>query len=159
MYITKSITMKLKQFIGTIVLVFVAVISRAQVVSDIKPSAEGKMGEFTAWTPIEVSFDDGTKAPIEYRIRLATRKGIGCHYDLEVVNKSDIKLNVRLKSSYYDKLVKSNFGDEIKETLKPGKGVVGRLVAQGCKKDKGSDLDDYASCLACEFGASIYISK
>jgi hypothetical protein len=151
--------MNMKQFVGVLMLVFAAALSHAQVVSDIKPSAEGKMGEFSEWIKTEASFDDGTKVPIEYRIRLATRKGIGCHYDLEVVNKSDTKIDVRLKASYYDKLVKSNFGDEIKETLKPGKGVVGRLVAQGCKKDKGSDLDDYASCLACEFGASIYVSK
>jgi hypothetical protein len=151
--------MSMKKFVGAFILIFTISLGYAQVASDIKPSASGKMGEFSTWTPVEVSFEDGTKAPIEYRIRLAMRKGIGCHYDLEVVNKSDIKLNIRLKSSYYDKLVKSNFGDEIKETLKPGKGVTGRLVAQGCKKDKGSDLDDYASCLACEFGASIYVSK
>ncbi len=133
--------------------------AQAQVATGIKASPEGKMGEFSEWKKVDVSFDDGGKATIEYRIALATRKGIGCHYDLEVKNTSDITLTVRMKSSYYDKLVKSQFGEEIKEKLKAGKSVVGRLIAQGCKKEKGSNADDYASCIACDFEASIYVSK
>jgi hypothetical protein len=131
----------------------------AQVATGIKPAPDGKMGEFTEWKKTDVSWDDGTTATIEYRIALATRKGIGCHYDLEVKNTSDMKLNIRMKSHYYDKLVKSNFGDEIKESLKPGKSLVGRLVAQGCRKDKGFEGDDYASCMACEFYAELFVSK
>jgi hypothetical protein len=57
-----------------------------QVATGIKPSADGKMGEFTEWKKVDVSWDDGATATVEYRIALATRKGIGCHYDLEVRN-------------------------------------------------------------------------
>lgn len=147
------------KFLMFIVIFIVSISAKAQVVSGVKPPATGEMGKFTEWQSAEVKFEDGTSAKIEYRIALATRKGIACHYDFEVKNSSDQKIKVRLKSSYYDKLVKGNFGDEIKETLKPGKGVTGRLVAQGCKKDKGSKAEDYELCLACEFGASIYVEK
>lgn len=140
-------------------LVLAAFVAEAQVATDIKPAADGKMGEYGDWKKVDVSFDDGVSATIEYRVRLATRKGIGCHYDLEVKNTSSIKLNVRGKSSYYDKLVKSQFGDEAKETLKPDKSVVMRFVAQGCKKEKGADLDDYGHCMACDFGLAIHVSK
>jgi hypothetical protein len=70
-----------------------------------------------------------------------------------------MKVNVKLKSNYYDQFVKGYFGEEIKESLKPGKSIVGRLIAQGCKKDKGSDLDDFAACMACDFTATISVSK
>lgn len=151
--------MKIKNTFVCLVLCLTGIFSFAQVASNIKPLANGKMGEFTEWKKVDVSWDDGTTATVEYRIALATRKGIGCHYDLEVKNTSDMKLNIRMKSHYYDKLVKSNFGDEIKESLKPGKSLVGRLVAQGCRKDKGFEGDDYASCMACEFYAELFVSK
>lgn len=118
-----------------------------------------KIEEFSEWKKEEFKFEDGTSATIEYRFALATRKGIACHYDLEVKNASEMKVNVRLKSNYYDKFVKSYFGEEIKESLKPGKSIVGRLIAQGCKKDKGSDLDDFAACMACDFTATISVTK
>jgi hypothetical protein len=151
--------MKSLKTILCVILLAAGYAGHGQVVADIKPAAEGKMGEFTEWQKAEASFDDGTKATFEYRIGLATRKGIACHYDLEVKNTSEITLNIKMKSSYYDKLVKGQFGDEAKEKLKPGKSVVARLIAQGCKKDKGSDKDDYGVCVACDFSASIDVSK
>ena len=132
---------------------------KAQVVNDLKPSEPGEMGKFTEWAQTKVHFEDNTTATIGYRIALVARKGIGCHYDVEVKNDSDIKLNIRLKSSYYDKLVKGQFGEEIKESLKPGKILSGRFVAQGCKKEKGVEKDDFGQCIACDFGVSIYVSK
>lgn len=131
----------------------------SQVATGIKASSDKKMGEFTDWKKVDVSFDDGSAATIEYRIALATRKGIGCHYDIEIKNTSDITLKVIAEASYYDKLVKGNFSAAADEKLKAGKSFVARLIAQGCKKDKGSDLDDYATCLACEFEASIRVIK
>lgn len=139
--------------------VMVAFTSKAQLVSNVKPAEDGKMEEYGEWKTAEASWDDGTKATIEYRVRLATRKGIGCHYDLEVKNTSSIKLEVKAKSSYYDKLVKSNFGDEAKENLKPGKSVAIRFIGQGCKKEKGVEKDDYGHCMACDFGIDIYVYK
>jgi len=131
----------------------------AQVVSGLRPAADGKLEEFTPWQKTTVSFDDNTTAEIEYRIALVKKKGIACHYNVEVKNNSTLKINIRIKSSYYDKLVKGQYGEEIKETLKPGKAVVGRLVAQGCKKEKGAETDDYGTCMACDFGVSIFVSK
>lgn len=133
--------------------------SQAQVVSGVRPPADGKMGEFTPWTKLTVSFDDNTTADIEYRIALVKRKGIGCHYQIEVKNNSTIKLTVKFKSSYYDKLVKSSFGEERKGSIKPGKILEGTLIAQGCRKEKGEEKDDYGICSACEFGVTIFVSK
>ncbi len=149
----------MKKIIATISFCLALTGLNAQVVTDLKPSDTGEMGRFTDWTQKEVSLGDNITANIEYRIALVARKGIGCHYDVEVKNNSDIKLNIRLKSSYYDKLVKGQFGDEIKESLKAGKSFTGRFVAQGCKKEKGSEMDDCGQCNACDFGVSIYVSK
>lgn len=131
----------------------------AQVVSGLRPSETAKFGEYTEWQKKEVVFDDQTKAEIEYRITLVKRKGIACHYAVEIKNNSDMKLTVVIKSSYYDKLVKGNYGEQTKETIKPGKSVTATTIAQGCKKEKGTDADDYGICMACEFGVSIYVSK
>jgi hypothetical protein len=131
----------------------------AQVVSGLKPSPDGKMGEFTEWKKADVVFEDQTSAAIEYRIALSSRTGLACNYTVEVKNLSDIKLQVRMKSNYYDKLVKSHFGDEGKQSLKPGKSVSARFIGQGCKKDKGTDLDDYSLCIDCDLTVSIFVSK
>lgn len=149
----------MRHLITIMLLVAITFSVEAQVASNIRPAADGKMGEYGEWKNVDISFDDGSTATIEYRIRLANRKGIGCHYDLEVKNTSTEKLTVRAKSSYYDKLVKSNFGDEAKENIKAGKSIEIRFIAQGCKKDKGSDLDDFGACMACEFGIDIHVSK
>lgn len=152
--------MKISKTVLSAVFFLTVSLASAQVAT-IKPSDGGisKIGEFSEWKKVDVSFDDNSTASIEYRFALATRKGIACHYDIEVKNTSATKLDIRLNSNYYDKFVKGNFGDEIKETLKPGKSVVARLVAQGCKKDKGSDADDYTACLACDFFTDLFVTK
>lgn len=132
---------------------------KAQVVSGLKPPADGKMEQFTEWTKADVTFEDNTTATIEYRVALVARKGIGCHYALEVRNTSNEKLKVRMKSNYYDKLVKSHFGDEIEETLKPGKEVAGKFVGQGCKKEKGVEMEDFELCISCDLTLSIFVTK
>jgi hypothetical protein len=132
---------------------------KAQVAYGIKPYETGKMGEFTAWTKVDVVFDDNSTATIEYRIAIIKRKGIACHYTVEVKNTSSIKLDIKVKSSYYDKFVKGQFGDEFKNTVKPGKVAEAYVIAQGCKKEKGVEKDDYGHCMACDFGVSIFVSK
>ena len=140
-------------------MMFACSIAGAQVVSSIRPPETAKIGEFTEWQTVEVSFDDGTKANIEYRSGLMKRKGIACHYTVEVKNNSDQKLDIRMKSSYYDKLVKGNFGDEIKETLKPGKAIAGIFIAQGCRKEKDVEKSDEGHCFACDFGVNLFVKK
>ncbi|HZY80221.1 MAG TPA: hypothetical protein VFE50_11905 [Cyclobacteriaceae bacterium] len=148
-----------KLIVITAFLFVTALVANAQVKTNIRPEASGKMGEYGEWQKVDVSFGDGSEATVEYRVRLAARKGIGCHYDLEVKNTSSEKLNVRGMSSYYDQLVKSNFGDAAKESVKPGKSVEMRFIAQGCKKEKGSDKDDFGHCMACEFGIDLFVAK
>ena len=133
--------------------------SIGQVVTDLRPPTDGTMGTFTEWKSVDVEFDNNTTATIEYRIALLDRKGIGCHYELQVKNTSDQKLEIKIKSSYYDKLVKGNFGEETNESLKPGKEVAAKLIAQGCRAEKGADLSDYAACMACEFGVNIHVYR
>jgi hypothetical protein len=130
-----------------------------QLVSDVRPPAEGTIGEFTEWKSVEAEFDNNTTATIEYRIALVARKGIGCHYEVQVKNTSDQKLDIKLKSSYYDKLVKGNFGEEIMESLKPGKELAAKLIAQGCRAEKGANLSDFEACMACEFGVNIHVYR
>jgi hypothetical protein len=144
----------LKQFAFFSIL-FVTFQVNAQVVSNLKPSVDGKINEFSEWK----SFNDGSSISFDYRIALVSRKGIACHYDVEVKNTSSSKLEFKLKSSYYDKFVKGNYGDEIKETLKPDKSVSARFIAQGCKKEKGVEKDDFGHCMACDFGVNIFVEK
>jgi hypothetical protein len=149
----------MKAIIWMIALCFSVLGLNAQVVSGLKPSPDGKMGEYTEWKKADVVFEDQTNAAIEYRIALASRTGLACNYKVEVKNVSDIKLDVRIKSNYYDRLVKSHFGDEGKQTLKPGKSVEAKFIGQGCKKEKGTNLEDYALCIDCDLTVSIFVSK
>ena len=131
----------------------------AQVVTELRPAKGANMGDYTEWASEEVSFDDGTKANFEYRLALVKRQGIACHFEVEIKNNSDIKLDFKIKSDYYDKLVKGEFSEETKESLKGGKSGVFKTLIQGCKKEKGVDLSDYDTCMACEYGISIYVYK
>ena len=151
--------MKANGIYATALMCLFSYLCAAQVASNVRPPENSKMGEFSEWQKVEASFDDGSKATIEYRSVLAKRMGVGCHYDVEVKNTSTTKLTIQFKSSYYDKLVKGNYGDEASETLKPDKSVSVRFVAQGCKKEKGVEKDDYGHCFACEFGVNISVSK
>ena len=149
----------MKSFILSALLLLCIFSVNAQVVSDIRPPENGKTGEYTEWKKADVSFDDGTTATIEYRSVLTKRVGIACHYKIEVKNTSSTKLTIKFKSSYYDQLVKRNFGDESKGSVKPGNSIESSFIAQGCKKETGSEKDDYGHCFACDFGISIYVSK
>lgn len=151
--------MKTTKHLAYLAFFFMVFQGNSQVVSNLKPSIDGKLNEFTEWKTSETSFDDGTSATFEYRIALVARKGIGCHYDVEVKNTSSFKLEFKIKSSYYDKLVKGHYGDEIKETLKPEKSILGRFIAQGCRKEKGVEKDDFGHCMACDFDVAIYVTK
>lgn len=131
----------------------------AQVVSSIKPDSTGKIGEFDEWKKATASFDDGTKATFEYRVGLMKRTGMGCHYEIEVRNTSEEKYEFKIESHYYDKFVKSYFGDKTKDKVKPGKIINAHFVAQGCKKEKGVERTDLQHCLACDFYINIFISK
>lgn len=150
--------MKKLSFILTF-LMCAAFAAQAQVAKDIRPSADAKMGEFSGWTNVDVTWEDGSAATVAYRIRLSNRKGIACHYEFEVMNSSKMKLTIIAKSSYYDKLVKNQFGDDLAETVKPDKSVVFKIIAQGCKKEKGADLDDFGHCMACDFGVNLHVIK
>jgi hypothetical protein len=149
----------MKALIFSTLLLLSTTLLNAQAVSDIRPPENGKTGEYTEWKSVEVLFADGSKATIEYRTVLQKRIGIACHYRVEVKNTSDIKLSVKMKASYKDKLVKRDYSDEAKGSVKPGNSIESSFIAQGCKKEKGSETDDYGHCFACEFGINIYVSK
>ncbi|HNQ12393.1 MAG TPA: hypothetical protein PKH65_00410 [Bacteroidia bacterium] len=126
-----------------------------KVVTIDKPSSKS-MGEFTEWTKMELVLEDGSKGEIEYRIALANRKGIACHYQVEVKNNTSAKLKLTFDSNYYDKLVKSHFGEKKQGTVKPGAIMEATLIAQGCKKEKGKELSDFENCMACDFFVDLY---
>jgi len=151
--------MKIIKNLLALMLFVVGLQSNAQAVKGLRAQADGEMGKFSEWVSKDVGFDDGTSATFDYRIALVSRKGIGCHYEVEIKNTSSIKLTFKLDSNYYDKLVKSHFGDDIKESLKPDKSFLGKFVAQGCKKEKGSEKDDYGNCIACDFFVDISVTK
>lgn len=61
----------------------------AQVVTGLRVPENSQMGQYTEWQTAEISFDDGTTSSIDYRMAMVTRKGVACHYDVEVKNNSD----------------------------------------------------------------------
>ena len=142
-----------------ILLIFSFQFSFSQTVSNIKADPNLKMGEFTNWIQETAKFDDNSQCTFEYRIALVKRVGIGCHYELEVKNTSDKAYEFKIASHYYDKLVKSYFGDKSKEKIKPGKITNIHFVAQGCKKEKGIERTDYEHCLACDCTVDITVNK
>ncbi len=151
----------MKSLMLFIAICFTMLGANAQVVSGLMPSPDGKMGEFSEWKTVEVDFGDNTHAKIAYRIALVSRVALACNYEVEVKNDSDMKLKITMNSHYYDKLVKSHFGDEVKGVMKPGKSVMAKFRGQGCKKDKGESeaKDDYTHCINCGLTVSISISK
>jgi hypothetical protein len=64
-----------------------------------------------------------------------------------------------MKSSYYDKLVKGYYGEEIRENMKAGDNITARFIAQGCKGEKGTENTDFETCMVCEFGIDFNVSK
>lgn len=126
--------------------------STAQVTEDgILPSREAEEGTFTEWKKVEsgdISF--------EYRIAFEKRKVLACYYTIEIKNNTEKKLDVRVKSHYFDKLVKQRFGDEYKAVIKPGKVAGYDVLTQGAKGDKEKkDQPDVERCLDCDFSYTI----
>lgn len=149
----------MKQVLTSLALVLILFTANAQVASEIKIPENGVMNQFSDWKTQEVSFDDGIKLTIEYRVALIKQKAFACTYSLEVKNNSDIKLKVRVKNQYFDGIVKRTFSEEAKETIKPGKTTAFTTIAQGCKKEKGEEQTPYQRCFACGCSFSIYVSK
>jgi hypothetical protein len=128
-----------------------------QAVTQLRPAEKANLGDYTEWASVDVAFKDGSTATIEYRLALVDRKGIACHFDVEVKNNSTQKLDIVVKSDYYDQLVKGEFSEAAKGSIKPDKSAVISTLIQGCKKDKSKDLSDYETCMACDFGLSIFV--
>lgn len=115
----------------------------------ILPAENGKPGEFTEWKKVE--FTIGTdQLSYEYRIAFNKRKMLACYYEVQMKNTSTKKLKTELRTHYYDKLVKDNFGDKFKEGVKAGKEVTFLIITQGCKADKEKkDQADFERCRSC----------
>lgn len=133
-------------------------IAGAQTVT-VKPNPNGKINEFSPWETLAVKGADGSTANIEFRLKLEKRMGVSCHYIIEVKNSSTDKIDVVVIGTYYDKLVKGNFKEEKKSTLKPGKTFSHKVMTQGCKKDKGVEADDYGHCMNCTFELTVIATK
>lgn len=151
--------MKSFKLLLTIILCAFSTYNFAQTVADIKAKPNGQFGEFTEWTPMEVASSDGSKATIEYRLSLTGRTGVACNYLVEVRNQSDSKIDLVIVAQYYDKLVKGKFKEDKKASLKPGKSISQKFIAQGCKKDKGVEAEGYEHCMNCEFLVTIIATK
>lgn len=119
------------------------------------PSRAAKDGEFTEWKKVE--FNNGSETlTYEYRIAFVKRKALACYYTIEVRNTSSKKITVKVNTHYFDKLVKSNFGDEYKATMKPGKVAGYDVITQGARGDKEKkDQPDVERCLDCDFSYSL----
>jgi hypothetical protein len=117
--------------------------------SGILPAATLKEKEFTEWK--KVDFTIGSESlSYEYRICFLKRNSLACNYEVQVKNSSAKKLEIKIKSHYYDKLVKGNYGDEYKESIKPGKEQTFGIITQGCKADKEKkDQSDIERCTGC----------
>jgi len=111
----------------------------------------GELEKFTEWKKVTV-VENSQEYSYEYRIALVKRKGIGCHYTIEVKNTSAVKIKVNINTNYYDKLVKGYFGEEVDAKIKPSATEAFLIIAQGCKADKDKkDMSDYELCSACDF--------
>lgn len=141
-------------------LLFSALNSNAQSEQGILPPATGEFKTYTDWKKVEVVFESGEKATYEYRIALVNKKGLACHYDLQIKNTSAVKLKFRVNTHYYDKLVKGNFGDKFENQIKPEKTVSFLVLTQGCKADKDKkDQPDYERCTGCGLSYEITVIK
>jgi hypothetical protein len=133
--------------------------SSAQTENGVLPAKDGKAEIYTEWKKVELTID-GEKVTYEYRIAFQKRKALACYYDLQIKNTSAKKLKIKVKTHYYDKLVKGNFGDEFKETIKPGNITSFIVLTQGCKGDKEKkDQEDFDRCRnGCEPSYEISVS-
>jgi hypothetical protein len=112
--------------------------------------------QFTEWKKVEFTIDNQNYS-YEYRAGFIKRKALACSYEIQLKNTSSEKLSIKMKTHYYDKLVEGNFGDEYKETVKPGAEVTFIVLTQGCQADKNQkDLPDHERCQACGMTYEIY---
>lgn len=122
----------------------------------ILPPASAKEKEFTEWKKVEGTVN-GEKLTYEYRVAFNKRKALACYFEIQMKNTSGKTIKVKIKTHYYDKLVKNNFGDEFKESVKADKDQAFLVVTQGCKADKDKkDQPDIERCLGCDFSYEIY---
>lgn len=135
-------------------------ILRAQDETGILPPADGKFETFTEWKKVTVTFEGGGEATYEYRIALVKRKALACTYELQIKNTSSTKLKFKVNTHYFDRLVKSNFGDKFDENIKPGATTSFIILTQGCKADKDKkDQEDYERCMSCGMTYEIKVIK
>lgn len=132
----------------------------AQEEQGVLPPANASFETYTDWKKVSVTFEKGGEATYEYRIALIKRKGLACNYDLQIKNTSDSKLEFKVKTHYFDRLVKDNFGDKYDEKIKPGATVSFIILTQGCKADKDKkDQEDYERCMSCGLSYEIRVFK
>ena len=128
---------------------------RAQMELGILPPEGSQPEQFTEWKKVE--FTSGSETfTYEYKIAFKKRKALACYWEIVVKNTSAKKIKFKVKSHYYDRFVKGNFGEEAKETVKPGKEQSFVAIQQGCKADKEKkDQPDMERCRGCDFSYDI----
>jgi hypothetical protein len=132
----------------------------AQAEQGVLPPANAKFETFTEWKKVTVTFDGGGEASYDYRIALTKRNALACSYELQVKNTSTTKLQFIVNTHYYDRLVKSNFGDKYDEKIKPEATTSFMILTQGCKQDKDKkDQEDYERCMSCGLSYEIKVLK
>ncbi|MHB1279493.1 MAG: hypothetical protein ACYC1Q_13985 [Bacteroidia bacterium] len=136
---------------------FCGLTSRAQVQGTAVLPVD-KTGEFSEWVSASYKTSDGTEIQFEYRLKLAKKTGMACHYEMEVKNNSDKKITAVVIFTYYDQLIKGNVRDEVKIKAKAGATGGAKMIPQGCKKAKDAEKkDDYSVCTACGMSYEIVI--
>ena len=121
------------------------------------PSTTSAEEQFTEWKKVEFTAS-GQPVSYEYRIAFMKRKALACNYEVQFKNNSAQKLKVKLTTHYYDKLVKSDFGDTYTESVKPEKGLSFAIITQGAKEDKEKkDQTDIERCMSCDFRYEIHV--
>jgi hypothetical protein len=156
----KSMNTTNKKIILAGILSFFSATIHAQQESGILPPSGAKFETYTDWKKVTVSFDGGGTATYEYRIALMKRKSLACNYDLQIKNTSTEKLKFKVNTHYYDRLVKSNFGDKFDEKIKPGATTSFIILTQGCKEDKDKkNQEDYERCMSCGLSYEIQVIK
>ncbi|MDX5319586.1 MAG: hypothetical protein LPK45_00860 [Bacteroidota bacterium] len=132
---------------------------KAQINGEALPP-EGKVNEFSEWVAATATLGDKSEVQFEYRIKLVKKTGMACHYEIEVKNNSDRKLNFGIAFTYYDQLVKRDMKEAVKGKIKPGATGKLKMIAQGCKKKKDAEKsDDYSVCTACGMTYQIVVTE
>lgn len=123
-----------------------------------KTPGKKEFKEWSEWKKMTYNVSDAVSVELEYRLAMSGRKGIACHYDMEIKNLSDKKIEGQIIWRYYDNLVKSNIKEVKDYKLKPNGTAAVHLIVQGCKK-KDKELEDYDVCLACPCSFDLNVNK